>query len=163
MPLATLSLDVNLQWQFARTNTGFGDTDQGVDSLDFNLGAISLSTFNQLAPQQVTIAPGAKFTLDLTALQNLVYEAFGLGHALSLFILPVGAPVKIAPGASNPLVWFFGASTQWVTIPDGGLILYSEPVTGPGSPVSGAAKTLDFTNVGTGTLTLTLAVLGSTT
>lgn len=55
MPLASLSLDAVLQWQFTRSNTGFGNTTEGIDSLDFNTASL-LAAYNQASVQQLSLA-----------------------------------------------------------------------------------------------------------
>ena len=163
MPIQQVNLNIMSQWIMSRTNTGFATTVAGPDSINFTLTGINTTTFNQLAPLQYTILTTASQTVDLSALVNTVYESFGLLHALTIVVSPVGSSVTIAPGASNGLTWWFGGTTPTITVPAGGFFCFSEPVAGPGHVVDATHKTLLFTNNGGTTLTLSLLVIGSTT
>jgi len=163
MPLTTATLNNQLSFTLTRTNTGFNATKANNNSVTFNLNGLNVTTFNQVFAQQYTLAAAANQDIDLTSLTNLVYESFSFGHALLLMVTATGSQCTVTPGPTNGLQWFFGGSTQSVIIPAGGFFCFSEPVTGPGHVVDSTHKVLRFTNSGGTSLTLNVAILGSTT
>jgi len=163
MPLTAASFNTSLAWTQQKANTGQGATTQGPDSESFNLNGLNVTTFNQLYVASFTLAASASQTIDVTSLTNLVGESFGFGHTLTILILPVGSQCTVQPGGTNPLQWFFGGTGQSVVITAGGMLAYSEPVAGPGAAVSGSHKTLELTNSGATSLTVSVVLLGSTT
>ena len=163
MPLTAASFNTVLAWTQSKTNPAAGNTNQGPDSQSFNLGGLTVATFNQLYVATFTLAASASQTIDVTSLTNLIGESFSFGHTLTLLILPTGSQCTVQPGGTNPLQWFFGGTTQSITVTAGGMLAYSEPVAGPGAVVSSSHKTLELTNSGVTSLTVTLVLLGSTT
>lgn len=145
-----------------RINPGYANANTGPDSISFNLTNLNTTTFNQLSPLTFTIASGGSTTIDLTAMTNTVYETFSLASVLSIMVLPKGGAVVMKPGATNGATWFLGGTTPTVTISDGGCLLFSEPVGGPGHAVDPTHKTLTFTNSGGTSLQLSLLIVGGT-
>lgn len=164
MPINTVTLNVALQWALTRTNSGgFANTTQGADSLNFTLSGINTSTFNQLYVTQLSLAASASTTLDLTSLTNLVYESFSFGHVITIMVLPVGNNVTIEPGASNPLQWFFGGTTQTILVDNNGCFLWSNGASATGTVVNSTNKTLKFTNSSGASNLIDVLIIGSTT
>ncbi len=162
MPLSQLALNASLTFAESVDNTGgFVPTTMGTDSVSFNLGGISLTTYNQLFAAQYTIAVSGTQTIDLTTLTNFVCESFSFNGVISIMLLPTGSSCTLSPGASNALQWFFGGTTQSVTVPAGGLFVFSAPASGPSTTVDGTHKTLKLANAGAGVLTVDFFVLGS--
>src|SRR5579885_880511 len=163
MPLTNVSLVAQVSWALSRTNPPFGNSTEGPDTEFFSLNGISTTTFNQLAANQYTITSSSTTNIDLTSLTNLLYESFSFGHVLSIMVLPTGDQVTLAPGASNGLVWFFGSSSQSITIPAGGCFVFSLPPSASGQVVNSTHKILSLTASGAGSSTVTVVILGSTT
>jgi hypothetical protein len=164
MPLTNASLTMNLAWAMNRVSAGgYSPLTQGNDSVTYNLGGLDIAVFNQLYAVQLSLATGISQTIDVTSLTNLVYETFSYGHITTIVVLPTGSKVTIQPGASNPLTWFFGGSTQSVTVPAGGVFLFSTDAGGDGDVAITTNKTLEFTNSGSTPLLCDVILLGSTT
>jgi hypothetical protein len=162
MPLQNVNLTVNLPWtQSATIAGGFQPVTQGPDSQNFSLFNINVATYNQLYTASYTLAASATQTIDLTSLTNLVGESIDYTQALSILVLPVGSQCTLKPGATNPLTWFFGGSTQSIIIPDSGMFAFSCPATGSGATVSGTAKTLELINSGATSLVVDITIIGA--
>lgn len=160
MPLLSANLNSTIQWSLIQNNTPFTSTTQQ-GALTFNLGSLNTSIFNEIFVVQYVIPANDTQVIDLTIMEDLLNNDFAFGHALTLFIIPTGSNCTLSPGTSYPLQWFFGGTTQSVTITNGGFLCYSEPVSGPGSIVSPTARTLLLT-AGNAQLTVSVGIIGST-
>jgi hypothetical protein len=165
MPLQNATMSNNLSWQLTAPRTGFSAAQQGADGISANLNGISFTTFNQLFAAQYTILAAGTQVIDLSTFTNLVGEATGLGHALTISMTVTGtnANVALSPGASNGLVWFFGGTSPTISLTTGCSFCFSGPAAGPGQVVNGTHKNMLLTNNGSGTATVKVVVLGSTT
>jgi hypothetical protein len=166
MPLTNLTLSNTLSWQLAKAVTGFASVQQGADKISADLQGVQVATFNQLYANQFSLAAsGGSTTIDLSTFTNLVGESTGLGHALTIMVTVsgTGANVAVAPGASNGLVWFFSGTTPAVNLGPGCSFCFSGPAAGPGQVVDSTHKNMTLTNNGSGTATVKIVVLGSTT
>lgn len=164
MSLDRVSLNINLAWLMSKTNTGFGDTSEGPDSKAWSTSGIDVAVQNELYAQKYTIAASGTQTMDLSSFTNLLNQSKTLTSVLSLFLLPTGtnAICKLEPGAANPLTWFFSGTTPAISIPTGGVFVFSNPGTGTGQTVDGTHKNLLVTNTGSGSMSLTVLAVGST-
>ncbi len=163
MSLSKIVCNVSSQWQYSRSNTGgFLNTTQGTDSLNWNLSGINLSTWNQQYVTQLSLAGSGSTTLDLTSLTNLVYESFTFAHVLMILVLPVGNSVTVEPGATNGLTWFFGGTTPSITIPSGGVFLFSAAAGATGQVVDSTHRTLTFVNASGAANLVDVQIIGST-
>jgi hypothetical protein len=163
MPLQNITMGNFFGWNLQYgTPTGFNAATQN-DSLQYNLSNVNIATWNQLYSASLTIAPSATTTIDLTNFVNLVQETVAFAHVLSIFVMPTGSGVSIAPGSSNGLTWFLGGTIPTITIDKGGVFMWSDPGNATGTVVNSSHKTLAFTNTsGSLTLTLDVQILGST-
>jgi len=161
MGLSNLSFNPTVTWSLAKTNGAFGNTTQ-MGSKGFNFNGISLITYNQLYAATLSLGATGSQTVDLTSLTNLVGESVDFISALALIVIPSGSECTIQPGASNPLQWFFGGTTQSVVVPDGGFFAFSMKPTGTGEAVDSTHKNLKFTNSGATPLSLDVVIVGGT-
>lgn len=162
MPLTACQINAVLSWTLGKSNTGYGNTTEGPDSQNFTYTNVN-SAVNQLFAAEYTIASPGSQTIDCTSLTNLVAETFSFGHVFAIMVLPTGSSCSVGPGASNPLQWFFGGTSQTVNVTSGGMFFYAEPPAGNGIAVNSTAKTITLTNTGGASLTVQIAILGSTT
>ena len=168
MPLTQLGLNANLSWILRKSNTGFGETTEGPDSLNFNINGVDVSTWNQLFTGRYSIAASGTQNIDLTSFTNLLNESVTFAHVLCMEIRTVGGQITLSPGASNPFSWGFGTTggsgspvANW-TINNGGVFLVCEPTSG-GIVVNSSHKNILLTNNGGTTSTVTIVIAGSTT
>ena len=163
MPLTSFTLDLNVGWQLQEAIANYQPLVQGPDGTQFSLDSVDLTTFTQLATATNTLAASATTTFDFFSFTNLVTEATGFTKILALLIVASGdatAIAKLEPGASNPLTWFFGGTTPSISIPSGGIMLFSLGVSGTPQVVDSTHRNMKLTNSGTGNLTVALIALG---
>lgn len=161
-PLQTAQLTINLAWALTRANGDFLDTKQGDDSRQFNLAGLDTETFNEFFAVDYAIPPSTSEDIDFTDFVNLVYEETGFTKILCIMLIVNGNSCRLRPGASNGLRWFFGRVDDSITIPDGGVVAFSEPVDGLGETVDATHRILTVSaGAGTDDLTLTALAIGS--
>jgi hypothetical protein len=152
MPLTALSVRSKIGFTLQKTNTGFPPTTFGPASEGYVY--TQPAGANQLYAAEFTIAASGTQTIDLNSFTNLAGESVtGIG-AYSLFVMPVGSPITIGPGASDGLNWFWGSGT--IPIPDGGELKYSQPAA---QTVSSSACNVKLTNTGSGSTVVTIVVV----
>lgn len=156
MALTSATLSLALQYAFEKANTGFADTKVGPKRRTYTLG--SSAAWDSLRLVEYSIAASGTQTIDMSAFTDLAGTAITPSKALVLILIPTGAGVKLEPGASDPLTWFFAGTTPSVSIPVGGLFVYAEPV---GQTVDATHKNLKLTNL-SGSVTLTVDVIAGT-
>jgi hypothetical protein len=172
MPVTSAGLNVVLSWASSVTNGGgFGARTQGPDSLDFNLAGLNLTTFNQIWAGDVTIAGGSHLDFDVTsppaaspavsAGQNLNSESVNFGHIEAIAAIANGGNCMITLASANPLLPPFGGETS-ASITLTGLFAWTNG-TGTdtvGLPTSGTHKTFRLNNLGAGTATVSVGIVG---
>lgn len=158
MSLTAVEIAASIVWKMEKTNTGFKPTTHGPETKSFALQP-AVATYNQIYVAQHTLGAAASVTIDLQSFTALDSTSVTLTKALAVFLTVTGSGVKIEPGASNPLTWFFSGTTPAVTIPAGGLFVFAQPTT---QTVSAGAKTLKLTEVGGGTAVVQIEILGGT-
>lgn len=158
--LTSLQTSIVIQWVQAQPNGVFKSTTQGVDGVDWNTADLAVG-FTEVYAGSLSIAASATTTLDLTALENLVYTTFTFTSLLYLFAFPSGSSVKVGPGASNGLQIF--GSTNTVTTPANGVLFWSGDPAGAGLTVDSTHKTVALNNPGGTTLTLEIVLVGAST
>jgi hypothetical protein len=172
MPLNTVQLSNSFAWQLQNgTSTGFEPVTQGTDNIQVNLQGIQVTTWNQLFAANYSLsASGGTTTFDLTSFTNLAFESVTLGHVLAIVVdnttaTGTGSNVAIGPASSDGLQWFWGGTSQTISLPDGYSFVLTGPVGGTsvGTAVSGTSKKITLTNNGSGAATVQIAILGSTT
>lgn len=149
MSLSQFNINCSILYAQTSPNNAFGPTAVGPLINSFNLNNLNFGQFNLLLASNVTLAgSGGTTTFDLFSFEDLLNNNQAMGHSLGIFIMPTGADVVLQPGASLPLTWFFGGSTQTVTIPNGGIFLLSNPYNATGQVVDATHRTLKLTNNG---------------
>ena len=159
MPLTQITLSASLQTAMSATNTGFGSTTEGPDGDSFNLSGISTSTWTNSLKKQYTVLAAGTQSVDFRSFTNLVNESVTAGHILAIWVKTSGGEITMQTGASNGLVWFFGGTTPSITIPSGGIFMFSLPTSNAGQVLDGTHKVFDFVNNGGTTTTLTVIAL----
>ncbi len=165
MPLTNPSLVLNAGWTLTKPHTGFLNSQYGPDSAGFSLAGVATG-FNQLLARIDTIAASGTVTIDVSAYTDLCDNAVTLSKALYLLLIPTGTTggvLKLEPGASNGLVWFFSGTTPAISIPVNGVFLFSmAPAVAAGQVIDGSHKTLLLTNTGSVSMSVKTILLGGT-
>jgi len=117
---------------------------------------------NAVFASQLTIAPAGNSDVDFSSFANQLYESLTPGGIYSLFLVPtgVGAQMRLSPGASNPLTWFFGGTTPSITVPadNGAFFAIGQ---GTAQTIDSTHKVLNIANPGSTALTVVvLAFVG---
>lgn len=148
-----------LTWSQERANPGFLPTYQGPDTFSSTI----TYTVDDLGMDSVyavegTLAPLASTTINLQSITDFFGQAMVFTRAYSIQIRAVGADLQWGPGATDPLVWFFGGPTDRIVVKDGSDFQYATqyPFT-----VSASAKNIDLYNSSpTETMTYQIVILG---
>lgn len=161
MSLSQFNINCSILYAETSPNSAFGPTTTSPLVNNFNLNDINLGTFPLLLASNITLAgSGGTTTYDLFDFEDLLNNDQVMGHSLGIFIMPTGADVVLTPGASFPLTWFFGGSTQSITIPNGGIFLLSNPYSATGQVVDATHRTLKLTNNGVASSNIYFFVVG---
>ena len=167
MSLSAVNLNVNFGWSLIKAHTGFLNSGYPAggtpDALAFSLVGLA-ATINQAMVRQDTIATSANIDIDVSAYTDLCDNAVTLTKALSLILIPVGTTgiLTLSPSSSNGLVWFFGGTAPTVSIPCGGIFVFSLGPTATAQVIDGTHKKLNLANTGATSLVVTTALLGGT-
>ena len=165
MPLTQVGMNANLTWALQNASAAFGPSSQGPLTLAFSLANINFATVNQIYTNALTLGSGANADADFYSFTNGVGESTGFLHIQAIFVTVTAASassVTLGNGSANPLVWFFGGTAPTITIPPGGMFMFSVPVGGTLAVVSSTVRKFNFLDGGSGSTTNILA-LGSTT
>jgi hypothetical protein len=151
-----------------QTVTAFGTDTLGPGSLSLLPSPIPV-TWNSLFLKSYTIANSGTQDFDLSTFNDLQGQAAGMAHVFAIVVIPLGGAVKLSPGGSNALQWFFSGNTTatYITVPasvanQGGFGLCN-PIDATGQVVSSGAGTLRLTNNSGVGVTVTVLAFGSTT
>jgi hypothetical protein len=158
VPLTQLQTNLVVSWVLSVSNAPFAPTTQGVDGVDWNVQDLA-EIFNEIYVADLAIAGSGSQTLDLTSLTDLTYQAIDFSAILYLVAIPTGSGVIVGPGASNGIDIF--GSTNTVTVPQNGALLWSGDPAGTGLAVSGTHKTILFTNTTGEALSLDVVIVGA--
>jgi hypothetical protein len=159
MTIANSGISGEITWTQTKTNTGFLVTRQGPDKIELGL-APAIATYNEVYAVQGTLAGSATVTLNLNSFSNLLGQAVTATKGIGLMVKATAADLKIEPGATNPLAWFWGGTTPSVTIKAGGFFLIGD---GGTATISASTCNLKITNLsGSITATYSVAFLGGT-
>ena len=158
MPLTLSNINAEIGWTQTKATT-YGSVKQGPAKLSASL-APSVTTFNELLAVQGTLAASANTTIDLYSITNLLGDAKTLTKAIALMVKATTTGMKIEPGASNPLTWFFGGTSPSISIKAGGFMLLGD---GAVFTLSATDRNLKITNLsGSVTGTYDVVLLGGT-
>ena len=159
MSISTSGISGEISWTQTKTNTGFLVTRQGPDKVDPAL-APSTTTYNEVLAVQGTLAASANTTINLNSFTNLLGQAVTVTKGIGFIIKAAAADLKIEPGATNPLGWWWGGTTPSITIKAGGFFLIGD---GGTATIGSSACNLKITNLsGSLTASYTVAFLGGT-
>lgn len=171
MSLDAVSLQVLLQWQQSRANTGSGDTQQE-GSVDTDLAGIDVAEWDELYHEVHTLeASNSEVVIDLTVMDNYVdVPLFAFARVLVLYVKNLGdeagagdAVVVVSPGDTDPILWLHGDAADYGTpLPVGTFVALGGAPTGTGEPVGSTNRNLKITLVSGAEAFVEVAVLGST-
>lgn len=144
MSLTAAGFQGSFGWAQSQTNTGFVSTQQGSDNI-VGSSAPDLTTYNAVMVAQYTLAASGTQTIDLrnyTDMLNVTHTT--TSKVLGMIITVAGANVKLEPGATNPLTWFWTGTNPVLTIKSGGFLVFGD---GDFTTVDSTHKTLLLTNL----------------
>lgn len=169
MPLTALNFDAAVGWTQTGVNANFSpptETNAQAFAAEASLPSSgSVSFWNQANAQALTLNPGGTGTVDCYVFTNLAGGAVTATAAMGIAVFPVGGDVTVAPGASNPLYWFFNgastATTAGITAPNNGFLAYCKPGSDTGTTaINATTRNLLFTNgSGSNTTTVTICLI----
>lgn len=158
MALDFATVTITGTWQQSKTNTGFSPTIQGPDAISQSTAlTVGASNANSLYAATGTLAAAATLTIDLQSFTDQLGQAITMTRAYSIIVKTTGAALKVEPGASNGLVWFFAGTTPSITIPADGAMGFVQPTA---ATVDATHKTIKLTNVGAVSLTYNISIIG---
>jgi len=161
MPLTVGSLLSTASWTQATSNTGRADITQGPDSISKTV-TFDVAIVNRVYIYPISLAASGTATIDLQAVTTYLAEstAWTKVQGILLTVDSGGGNIKIEPGASNPLTWFFSGTTPAITVKAGGWFGLGD---GSVFTVSSTVKTLKLTNLSSSLATTgNLAIYGGT-
>ncbi len=144
MSITAGGLQGSFGWAQSQSNTGFGDTTQGSDSIASSISP-DLSVYNNVLVVEYTLAASAVQPIDL---RNYV-DLFNVTHTttskvIGMMVTNAGASIKLEPGTSNPLTWFWSGTTPVLTIKSGGFLCFGD---GDFTVVDSTHSTIKVTNL----------------
>lgn len=161
MPLTEGYILATSSWTQTKTTTGREDVTQGPDSVSKTV-TFDVASVNRVYVYPISLAASGTATIDLQAVTTLLAESdvWTKVQGLELTVDSGGGNIKLEPGASNPLTWFFSGTTPAITVKAGGFLAIGD---GSTFTVSATVKTLKLTNL-SGSLTATgsLVIYGGT-
>lgn len=161
MPLTEGYLSSTSSWTQAKETTGRVDATQGPDTVASTV-TFSVATVNRIYTYPISLAASGTATIDVQAVTTLLAEsdAWTKVQGIQLTVDSGGGNIKLEPGASNPLTWFFSGTTPAITVKAGGFMALGD---GSTFTASSTVKTLKLTNLsGSLTATGTLVLFGGT-
>ena len=156
MSVTSSGITGSFGWSLSRSNTGFGGVSQG-DSVSAAVN-LDASLYNSVFAAEYTLAASGTQSIDLKNFVDLAFETHTTtDKVISIMVSVTGAPITIAPGASNGLVWFWTGTSPIVTIKAGGFLVFSD---GAATTVDATHKTLTLTNLSASVVaTVRIAIL----
>ncbi len=159
-----LAISAALRWEQDHAITGFSSSHQGPDQVAFNF-APDATLYDEVYTTQFTLAAAATLTLDLYSFVNLFGLTITAVSIINFIITAIGdtGKLKIAPGGSNPINFWFSGTIPALTLecgPAGCVILLGDGVK---KTLSATHRTIDVTNTGAVTITVRAAAFVGTT
>ena len=156
MSVTSSGITGSFGWSLSRSNTGFGGVSQG-DSVSAAVN-LDASLYNSVFAAEYTLAASGTQSIDLKNFVDLAFETHTTtDKVIGIMVSVTGAPITIAPGASNGLVWFWTGTSPIVTIKAGGFLVFSD---GAATTVDATHKTLTLTNLSASVVaTVRIAIL----
>lgn len=156
----SLRVGASIAWELEKTVSGFQSAKQGPDSLSFAVTP-SAATYNEVLLATGAIAAAANVVIDFRTF-NDAFGAAKTGTGVLGFLLKATGNtgiLKIEPGATDPLTWFFGGTTPSISLncgASGCAILLAD---GSSATVSATAKNIKLSNTGLVTITYFISAL----
>ena len=161
MSLEFAQTSASLSWQQSKANTPFVKTSQGPDAVANNfVWTTGVGGANEVLTYYLTLAASTHQDIDLQTGTNLLGESVNLVRVYGIQVLPEDGDCVVSPGNPHGLVWFFGASSNSVTVPLGGIFNFSNPVA---TTVDVTHHTFRFENPSsTAPVSVKIAIIGGT-
>jgi hypothetical protein len=166
MSLTVSAINVATQWTQTRSNSPFGTSTQGPDSLVYS-ATPSTTTYSEVYLGSYSVAASGTQNLDFRSFTSTLGASVTATKIIAIMLKATatvtGAKMKIEPGASNALTWFFGGTSPYIELEvgtDGACFFAGE---GVAETVDGTHKNILITNSGTQTMTLSVYGLVGTT
>lgn len=159
MALSLSNINGEIGWTQATAITGWQNRRQGPDKLSVGLSP-AVATYNEVYAVEGTLTASSSVTIDLYSITNLLGEAKTLTKGIALMLKATTTGMKLEPGASNPLTWFFSGTTPAISVQAGGFFLFADGTT---ATLSASVRNIKITNLsGSTTGTYDLVFLGGT-
>lgn len=161
MALDFAQTSASLSWQQSQTNTPFTKTSQGPDAVSSNfVWTTGAGDANAVLTYSQTIAASGDYDLELQNGTDLLNLPVVLTRVYAIQIQPDGADVIVKPSAVDGLQWFFGNLNDTITVPDGGIFNYSNPLP---TTVDATHKKINIENAsGANPVVVKIAIIGGT-
>lgn len=144
MSLTAAGFQGSFGWSQSQLNTGFVATAQGGDSIAASI-LPDLSLYNSVMVGQYTIAASGTQSIDLRNFVDLLNVSHTTTNKVIGMMLSVsGANVKLEPGTTNPLTWFWTGTTPVLTVKAGGFLCFGD---GDSTVLDLTHSTLKLTNL----------------
>lgn len=157
-----LGLEVSLAWELAKAVTGFDDAShEGAASFS---AAPDAATWTQVQFGQFTLAAAASSSLDLRSFTSALGESVtATGVLMAVFAATGdGGQLRLAPGASNGIDFWLGGTSPTLTLDCGADGCVAVLGGGSSKTLSATKKTIDVSNPGSATITVSWAALVKT-
>lgn len=158
MALTTAGVNGSISWIQTKTNTGFSNTIQGLDSISASVSpALTGATpANVVYAEERTLSASASQTYDLQSLTDFLSQSLVMTRAFAIAISCSAGQVTLEQGTSNPLTWPLSGTAPAMVVPSGGFFVFGQSTA---QTVSASVKTLKVTAGGSGG-TYKIAILG---
>lgn len=167
----TLATTATFGWTQIKSNSPFAQNKQGPDNLTAR-ATPDTTTFNYMQLGNTTIAANAATTLDLYSFTDIFGTAVTATKALGILLKATattnGAMMRVSPGNTNPLQWFFSgtgnlSTSNTVTLNVGTSNTCCLMVMdGSTATINSTSRNILVSNPGNNTFTLTYGVIEGT-
>jgi hypothetical protein len=157
MPLTKATYASKVSWTVTNTPAGFRAASQS-DSVSYSSRLDTTLVKNALAGS-VTLAAGASLTVDLfAAFTDLAGGSFSATKVYGFELIALGenAKVKMEPGATDALTWFFAGTTPSLTVVAPGAASHLD---GAHTTIDATHRNVKFTNTGSADLAMEFVFL----
>lgn len=158
MAITTISVNGGISWIQSKTNTGFANTIQGLDSLSASVSPslTGATPANVVFAEERTLSASSSQSYDLQSMTDFLAQSLTMTRAYAIAISCSAGQVTLEQGASNPLTWPLSGTAPALVVPVNGFFVFGQTTA---QTVSGSVKTLKVTAGGSGA-TYKIAILG---
>lgn len=158
MSLTTAGVNGSISWIQTKTNSGFSNTIQGLDSISSSVSPslTGATPANVVFAEERILTASASQTYDLQSMTDFLAQSLVMVRAFAISISCSDGQVTLENGASNPLTWPLSGTAPAMVIPSGGFFTFGQS---SAKTVSASVKTLKVTAGGSGG-TYKIAILG---